>query len=52
MGNRLAELPRRVLWEEMLKRFHTVEMSGHVVRLPNNFIGRIQTESVRLHPYG
>jgi|TARA_B110000261_G_C12830151_1_gene255885 hypothetical protein len=37
IGNRLAEMQLRVLWEEIMKRFHTVEVVGDVERLPNNF---------------
>jgi cytochrome P450 len=50
MGNRLAELQLRVLWEEIMKRFHTVELVGEVTRLPNNFIRGIKDVPVRLHP--
>jgi cytochrome P450 len=50
MGNRLAELQLRVLWEEITKRFHKVELVGDVVRLPNNFIRGIKDVPVRLHP--
>ncbi len=50
MGNRLAELQLRVLWEEIMKRFHTVEVVGDVERLPNNFIRGIKDVPVRLHP--
>jgi len=50
MGNRLAELQLRVLWEEIMKRFHTVEVVGDVERLPNNFIRGIKNVPVRLHP--
>ncbi len=50
MGNRLAELQLRVLWEEIVKRFHTVEVVGDVERLPNNFIRGIKDVPVRLHP--
>ena len=51
MGNRLAELQLRVLWEEIMQRFHTVEVVGDVERLPNNFIRGIKNIPVRLHPY-
>lgn len=51
MGNRLAELQLRVLWEEIMQRFHTVEVVGDVERLPNNFIRGIKNVPVRLHPY-
>ena len=50
MGNRLAELQLRVLWEEIVKRFHTVEVVGDVERLPNNFIRGIKNVPVQLHP--
>ena len=51
MGNRLAELQLRVLWEEIMKRFHSVEVVDDVVRLPNNFIRGIKDVPVRLHPH-
>ena len=50
MGNRLAEMQLRILWEEIVKRFHTVEVVGEVERLPNNFIRGIKNVPVRLHP--
>jgi cytochrome P450 len=50
MGNRLAELQLRVLWEEIMQRFRMVEVVGPVERLPNNFIRGIKTVPVRLHP--
>jgi cytochrome P450 len=49
MGNRLAELQLRVLWEEIMQRFHSVEVVGDVERLPNNFIRGIKNVPVRLH---
>ena len=50
MGNRLAEMQLRVLWEEIMQRFHRVEVVGDVERLPNNFIRGIKDVPVRLHP--
>ena len=50
MGNRLAEMQLRVLWEEIMKRFDKVELAGDVVRLPNNFIRGIAEVPVVLHP--
>lgn len=50
MGNRLAEMQLRVLWEEIMQRFHSVEVVGEVVRNPNNFIRGITQLPVRLHP--
>ena len=51
MGNRLAEMQLRVLWEETQKRFRKVEIVGDVERLPNNFIRGISNVPVVLHPY-
>jgi cytochrome P450 len=50
MGNRLAELQLKILWEEITRRFSKVELVGDVERLPNNFIRGIRTVPVRLHP--
>ncbi|XOV86887.1 MAG: cytochrome P450 [Pseudomonadota bacterium] len=50
MGNRLAEMQLRVLWEEIMKRFSRIEVVGDVERLPNNFIRGIRNVPVRLHP--
>jgi cytochrome P450 len=49
MGNRLAEMQLRVLWEEIMQRFHMVEVVEDVTRLPNNFIRGIKDVPVRLH---
>ena len=38
MGNRLAEMQLRVLWEEIMKRFHTIEVVGEPVRVRSNFV--------------
>jgi len=38
MGNRLAEMQLRVLWEEALKRFKTIELAGPPERTCNLFI--------------
>jgi cytochrome P450 len=38
MGNRLAEMQLRVLWEEIVKRFRHVEVVGEPVRVCSNFI--------------
>ena len=50
MGNRLAEMQLRVLWEEIMKRFEKIELAGDVARLPNNFIRGIAEVPVRLVP--
>ena len=51
MGNRLAEMQLRILWEEIHTRFRKVELAGEVTRLPNNFIRGISDVPVVLHPY-
>jgi len=38
VGNRLAELQLRVLWEEILKRFETIEVVGEPVRVRSTFV--------------
>ena len=38
MGNRLAEMQLRVLWEEILERFEKIELVGEVERTMSNFI--------------
>ena len=50
MGNRLAEMQLRVLWEEIQKRFRKIEVVGEVERNANNFIRGVNTLPVQLHP--
>jgi cytochrome P450 len=50
MGNRLAEMQLRILWEEIMQRFEKIELVGEVVRLPNNFIRGVKEVPVRLVP--
>lgn len=50
MGNRLAEMQLRVLWEEIMKRFRHIEVVGEVKRVPNNFIRGIADLPVQLYP--
>tara|TARA_B100001059_G_scaffold50648_2_gene43908 strand:- start:8772 stop:10025 length:1254 start_codon:yes stop_codon:yes gene_type:complete len=38
MGNRLAEMQLRILWEEALRRFKTIELAGEPERTCNLFI--------------
>ena len=49
MGNRLAEMQLRVIWEEIMKRFDFVEVTGPETRLKSNFIRGIRGLPVRLH---
>ncbi|MEM1247307.1 MAG: cytochrome P450 [Acidobacteriota bacterium] len=50
MGNRLAEMQLRVLWEEILQRFHTVEVVGEPRRTLSNFVRGYTRLPVKLHP--
>jgi cytochrome P450 len=38
VGNRLAELQLKIIWEEILKRFPRIEISGPIKRLSNEFV--------------
>ena len=38
VGNRLAEMQLKVLWEEILKRFERIEVVGEPKRLLSNFV--------------
>ncbi|MEZ5557934.1 MAG: cytochrome P450 [Pseudomonadales bacterium] len=51
MGNRLAEMQLRILWEEILTRFHMVEVVGEPVRVLSNFVRGYAELPVRLHPH-
>jgi cytochrome P450 len=50
MGNRLAEMQLRILWEEIMQRFHQVEVVGQPERVLSNFVRGYKTLPVRLHP--
>ena len=50
MGNRLAEMQIRVLWEEILKRFSKVEVVGEPKRTESIFIKGYTDLPVRVHP--
>ena len=49
MGNRLAEMQLRILWEEIMQRFSRVEVVGPPKRLRSNLIRGILELPVRLH---
>ncbi len=38
MGNRLAEMQLRILWEEIMARFESVEVVGEPVMVNSNFV--------------
>lgn len=49
MGNRLAELQLKIIWEEIAKRFKFVEVVGEPERLLSNLVRGITRLPVRLH---
>jgi len=49
MGNRLAEMQLRVLWEEIMKRFHFIEVVGEPVRTLSSFVKGYTELPVRVH---
>ncbi len=48
MGNRVAELQLRILWEEIMARFEHVEVVGAPVRVASNFVQGYTDLPVRL----
>jgi cytochrome P450 len=38
VGNRLAELQLKILWEELLKRYPRIEVVGEPTRIPSSFV--------------
>ena len=50
MGNRLAELQLKVLWEEILKRFERLEVVGEPERTPSSFVHGYTSLRVIAHP--
>lgn len=50
MGSRLAEMQVRVLWEEVLKRFETVEVVDKPTRVRSNFVRGWAEVPVRVVP--
>jgi cytochrome P450 len=51
MGNRLAEMQLRIVWEEILKRFAFVEIVGTPERLRSSFVRGITELPVQVHRY-
>jgi cytochrome P450 len=48
MGNRVAELQLRILWEEIMARFEHIEVVGEPVRVLSNFVQGYETLPVRI----
>ena len=51
MGNRLGEMQLRVMWEEILKRFRTVEVVGKPLRVRSNFVKGYRELPVQVHAW-
>jgi cytochrome P450 len=51
MGNRLAEMQLRILWEEIMQRFRFVEVVGEPERVHSNFVRGYSALPVKLHPW-
>jgi cytochrome P450 len=49
VGNRLAEMQLKIVWEEIMKRWSFVEVMGEPERVPSSFVKGYQTLPVRLH---
>ena len=50
MGNRLAEMQLRILWEEIMQRFRQVEVVGEPERIYSSFVKGYSKLPVVLHP--
>jgi cytochrome P450 len=48
VGNRLAEMQLRIVWEEILKRFDTIEVVGAPKRVMSSFVKGYETLPVRI----
>ncbi len=51
MGNRLAEMQLRILWEEVMRRFRIVEVVGDPERVQSNFVRGYASLPVQVHPW-
>ncbi|MDR3508863.1 MAG: cytochrome P450, partial [Caulobacteraceae bacterium] len=50
VGNRLAEMQLRIVWEEALKRWETIEVVQQPTRVLSSFVKGYDSMMVRLHP--
>ena len=48
MGNRVAEMQLKIVWEEILKRFKRIELVGEPVRTKSNFVHGFTEVPVRI----
>jgi cytochrome P450 len=49
VGNRLAELQLKIIWEEIMQRFSNIELTGEPSRVPSSFVKGYDRMPVRLH---
>ena len=49
MGNRLAEMQLRILWEEIMERFDHIEVVGDPLRVRSSFVQGYTELPVRIH---
>jgi cytochrome P450 len=49
MGNRMAEMQLRILWEEIQKRFERIEVVGEPERSLSTFVKGYTRLDVKLH---
>ena len=49
VGNRLAELQLKIIWEEIMNRFSRIEVVGEPARVFSTFVRGYKTLPVRLH---
>jgi len=48
VGNRLAELQLKIIWEEIMKRFPVIEVTGEPERVPSAFVKGYEKMPVRI----
>ena len=48
MGNRVAEMQLKIIWEEILKRFERIELVAEPVRVKSNFVHGFSEVMVRI----
>jgi cytochrome P450 len=48
VGNRLAELQLRILWEELMQRYPKIEVMGEPTRVPSSFVRGYASLPVRI----
>ncbi|HEY5048269.1 MAG TPA: cytochrome P450 [Rhizomicrobium sp.] len=48
VGNRLAELQLKIIWEEIMKRFPVIEVTGEPERVPSSFVKGYEKLPVRI----